>query len=535
MRVMHGHAALVLGICATSIYVASAIVSFWYSYDQGAGREKLTLMLLGLLLPLTLAVTVRHRIETVIGVLGVILGLFVPFLGAASMMVESMDKGAAAGDLAVLIPLVGCGLVWATARGNHVLQVVLAVCAVVASIVVILSGEHSAIIGLVIGLTIGFGTLWRYRVAAPSPWLRVLDIAVLILALLSIAVYLSLILVPDRVGQLWQTLPAYYAQRFASWRETPAVIDDYLLTGSGMGGAAMVLSSYLFMVHVPYFNHVHNLFLQVGIEQGIAGMVGMVGMFFAAFWSMRIAMRRAHAYVAVCAASVFASLLSLFVSGLLESDVYNDVWVVGLFLPFGFAWVLAQHDVSLWARRTGVSNRPRPFDWAIGLIPVLLLAVLVARPGFQAKWIANQATLAQTKAELADYVVGLSPSPDDLRRDGEVDLSAPIELYRQALKEDPSNVTALRRLAQIEIARGDYDAALLNLQRAYQTAPGQRTTRQLLGEMYAIEGRIDEATALWRTIRVAPQLLKNRLWWYEHIGDQQSAENIRAAMQHLGL
>ena len=122
-----------------------------------------------------------------------------------------------------------------------------------------------------------------------------------------------------------------------------------------------------------------------------------------------------------------------------------------------------------------------------------------------------------------------------MRRNPRTKLDPSIALYHAALAADPGNVTALRRLAQIELSRGELDDALQNLERAYFSAPGERATRQMLGEVYALKGRLDEATALWKTIGVAPELLKNRLWWYEHLGDVQAADNIRAVLQRLGL
>jgi O-antigen ligase len=532
---MTGHAALALGICSTVVYIVSAFASFVTSYDQWAGREKLTLMLLGLLLPLTLAVLVRRRIETVIGILGVLLAIAAPLIGVAGLTVAAIDRGAAAGNLAILIPLAGCGIVWAMARQNRVLLVVLGVCLAVAAGTVLISGESSAVLGLIVGPLIGFGAFWRYRLAAPSRWLTVLDLAVSTLGLLFVAVYLMLILAPDRMGQIGQMLPSYYEQRFAAWRDTPGIISDYAFTGSGLGAAAMVLSSYLFLVHVPYFYHVHNLFLQVGIEQGLPGMIGLTGMFVAGFWSMAIAMRRAHAYVALCAASVFSSLLALFVSGLFESDVYAGNWVVVMFLAFGFAWVIAQYDVSGRAIRRGAPSRPQLVDVAIGLLPFVMVGLLFVWPGAHVRWQVNQAALAQTKSELAGFRFPLTLIQDEMRRDPRIRLDPAIAQYREVLAQDPQNASALRRLAQIKISRGDYAGALQNLERAYKAAPGQRATRQMLGEMYAVEGRIDEATALWATIGVAPELLKNRLWWYEHIGEKHSASNIQTVLDQLGI
>jgi O-antigen ligase len=534
-RVMAGHAALALGICSTFVFIGSAIVSFATSYDQWQGREKLTLMLLGVLLPLALAVLVRRRIETVIGIVGVALGLSAPLIGVAGLTIASVDKGAAAGNLAVLVPLAGCGIVWALTRKYSALLVLLGICLVVATGMIFISGESSAMLGIATGVVVGYGFFWRHRVASPSPWLRVIDVSVLLVGLLSFGVYLLLILTPDRIGQIGQVLPSYYAQRFASWREAPAVIGDYAYTGSGLGAAAMVLSTYLYLVHVPYFHHIHNLFLQVGIEQGLPGMIGLLGMFVAAFWSMAIAVRRAHAYVALCAASVFASLMSLFVSGLFESDVYAGGWVVIMFLSFGFAWVIAQYDVYGRASGRGVPNRPQLADWAIGIIPLVLVAGLFLLPGAQAQMTANQGALAQTKAELSGFVFPLSMIQDEMRRNPRIKLDASIAFYRDALAQNSDNTTALRRLAQIEISRGEYDSARRKLERAYIVAPTDRATRQMLGEVYAVEGRIDDATALWKTIGVATEQLKNRLWWYENIGDQESVDNLRFVLQRLGM
>lgn len=534
-RVMPGHAALALGICSTALYIVSAVVSFASSYDQGAGREKLTLMLIGLLLPLLLAVMVRNRIETVIGMLGVLLGVAAPLIGVAALTIPGVDKGAAAGNLAVLVPLAGCGIVWALTRNYLPLLAVLSVCLVTATGVIFVSGEYAAMLGIMVGVVIGFGYFWRQRVAAPSRWLHVVDFAVLFLAFLALTVYLLLILAPERTGQIGSMLPDFYAQRFAAWHDAPAIVRDYLYTGSGLGASAMVISSYLFLVHVPYFYHVHNLFLQVGIEQGLPGMIGLLGMFVAAFWSMSIAVRRAHAYVALCAASVLASLLALFVSGLFESDVYAGRWVVIMYLSFGFAWIIAQYDVSGRATRRGVPNRPQATDWMIGSIPLLLVAGLFLLPGAGAQWTANQGALAQTKAELSGFRFPLTLIQDEIRRDPHTKLDASITFYRAALAADPNNATALRRLAQIELSLGEVDDALRNLERAYYNAPADRATRQMLGETYAVKGRLDEATALWSSIGVAKDLLKNRLWWYEHLEDTQSASNIRAVLDRLGM
>jgi tetratricopeptide (TPR) repeat protein len=294
----------------------------------------------------------------------------------------------------------------------------------------------------------------------------------------------------------------------------------------------MVLSSYLFLIHVPYYYHIHNLFLQVGIEQGLPGIIGLTGMFIASFWSLMLALRRAHAYLALCAALVLASLLSLFIAGLFESDVYAGGWIVSMFLPFGFAWLIGQHDVGLHARRR-TGSRLRRSDILVGLLPVVAVLTLLVWPGSDAQWLANRAALEQTRIELSHFRFPLVKIQDEVRRNPQVDLTPAIQLYRAALERNPTNVTALRRLAQIDIARGAYASAQQKLETAWQIAPEQRATRQMLGEVYLALGEVDQGRALWATVENGADQLGARVWWHRYIGDEAVAQRMEAVLAQL--
>lgn len=525
-HILSGHAALALGVTSTAIFVVSAIVAFATSFDQVTGRGKLTLMLIGLVLPLFLAVLVRKRIETTLGMLGVVLCFAAPAIGLAGLFWSSIDVQSVAGCLAVLAPLAGMGLVWAKAREYRLLLVIEALLLCVAAIIIYISGEHAAVLGLVAGIIGGVLLVWRLRIAAPSPRLKLFDVAAATVVLLLAALYLLLILMPDQLGPLGAMLPQYYRSRFAVWRDTPAIIQDYAFTGSGLGVSAMVLSSYLFLLHVPYFSHIHNLFLQIAIEQGIPGLIGIIGMFVAAFWSMAIAVRRAHAYVALCAACVFASLLSLFVYGMFESDVYADGWVVSMFLSFGFAWVISQYDVSGRAGPRRFTSRLRPSDLVIGCLPLLLLLGLALLPWAQAQWRANLAAVEQSRVELSEFHWPLWPIQDQLRRARPEQVQQVMGMYRAVLAQEPTNVTALRRLGQIQLSLGDAAGAEHNLLAAYQLAPNQRATRQLLGEALGVQGKFDEAVALWKQSDNGQQQFELRVWWHYFSGDTAGGDNL---------
>ena len=136
--------------------------------------------------------------------------------------------------------------------------------------------------------------------------------------------------------------------------------------------------------------------------------------------------------------------------------------------------------------------------WKWGVAAALLLAgiVWVITPSFRAVLQANLGAVAQSRAELAVYRWPDVPIQDELRRLGLVDLAPAIGHYRAALALDPDNVTANRRLGQIELSMGDQAAARQHLARAYAMAPGERATRQLLAEVYAVAGEAEQARAL---------------------------------------
>jgi predicted Zn-dependent protease len=104
-----------------------------------------------------------------------------------------------------------------------------------------------------------------------------------------------------------------------------------------------------------------------------------------------------------------------------------------------------------------------------------------------------------------------------------------MHYYEAALALNPANITANRRLGQIEISLGEYDAACDHVRQAYQSAPGQRATRQLMGECYAIVGDRVDAAELWRTIDISQGQITLRQFWYDYLGDTQRSDWVGQA------
>jgi tetratricopeptide (TPR) repeat protein len=101
---------------------------------------------------------------------------------------------------------------------------------------------------------------------------------------------------------------------------------------------------------------------------------------------------------------------------------------------------------------------------------------------------ANLGALRQMRTEMQLYDPDefASPSLDQIRR--EADLSQAEAMFGRALALDPGNRTALQRLAQIELSRGDYPAALQRMEAARQAGLQDEVTRLLTGDALVAAG-----------------------------------------------
>jgi tetratricopeptide (TPR) repeat protein len=320
---------------------------------------------------------------------------------------------------------------------------------------------------------------------------------------------------------------------------------DTPFTGIGLGKGIiqMAYSSYVLLVHVGHTIHSHILVLNIWLEQGLLGL--------AAFTWLLVAAARARYASPVWRAAGLASLGVILVHGLADDAFYGSRGVVLLFVPLA---VLAREDLAAgplpamaspsglpgWGSRRKLAGLPRRGTAGLlGAATVILALALM--PPVRAAFQANLGALAQTRAELSVYRWPEWPVQDALRRSPDpngglptVELEPAIARYRAALALDPANVTANRRLGQIELSRGEIDAAQRHLEAAYAAAPDQRATRQMLGEVYALAGRPAEAASLWQTLDLDAGQLPIRIGWYGILGETENAERIEEAAAGLG-
>ncbi len=342
------------------------------------------------------------------------------------------------------------------------------------------------------------------------------------LFLASVAAIALLSLVLLSATSLGEGLLTERSDRWIVWRNSVDLVSDYPFTGIGLGAFTMAYSSYVLLVHVPHTIHAHNLFLDIWLEQGLLGLLTFVAL---------VLIGMSNSLKSPWRVAALASVGVIVLHGFLDDTFYGygGNALALLLLPFG---ILAR-DAS--------SNQVRVSRWFIpasASVIALVALIVVFVPSTRAMIEANLGALLQTRTELSLYSQAEWQFQDRLRRSPTVNLNGALEHFHTALALDPANATANRRLGQIALSRGEYTRAREYLQAAYASAPEHSATRLLLGELYAIEGEIEQASMLWKNLDTSAGQLQVRLWWYEYLGDREKLQSVtqaaRLARKQLG-
>jgi O-antigen ligase len=422
--------------------------------------------------------------------------------GAASPVNPNVIGGA----LAALLPL----QVFALRRARRVISVPLIALTLIA---LVLSQTRGAWLSLI--LVLGMWMLWRVvtkRVMDESRARRLW-----LASMIGCGVIVIGILVVTPMGD---RLLGLGGDRRAIWSNSVDLIGDYPLTGLGLAGFEMAYSTYTMLIHVGHTLHAHNLWLDMWLNQGLIGTVALAGMIINATWHRSSSTWRIPSLLALGVALLY---------GLVDDPYYGPGLLV-VFIPLGLL-IRSDSSIPMDASIHRPKFQPALTVW-IATIGILVVGLLT--PLGRATLEANLGTLSQTYVELSRYRWPDVPIQDALRRSGAADLSSAIAHYTAALYIDPTNATANRRLGQIELAREQFEAACTHLGAAYQAAPYQRATRQLLGECDAFTGEVAKAVELWKTIDVSQSQLNIRQWWYdEYLQDDAHAAQFQAAVNAL--
>lgn len=423
-----------------------------------------------------------------------------------------LHENAVAGALIVLLPIGSISGHW---RRQSLLHSLLEGSALlIAAFALLLTFSRGAWFGLGGGLAVTSLALYQGHGRRQRAWIFGCGALLMSVGVLLFVIEPRLLTALVQFGA-WSADGKLASNRLTLWQDAVALVGDYWFTGSGLRSTAMVLSSYVYLLHVPYLAHSHNFYLQLAIEQGAPALLAFVMVTGSILWCSGWQRAEYNASRNRVLLGATSALLALLIHGWFDAEFYVSDLAPLLFLPLGLLGVVVAPTL-----RTTAMNR-----WLVGTLvmggvaPTIVILFIAGALGLPDQYLVNRAAVAQTRTELAIYQWPTWPLQDAVRQRFPAKFAVIMAQYRAALRQNPTNVAALRRLGQLLLSQEAYTTAQRHLEAAYRLAPDQRATRQLLGELYALAGDEVGAHRLWQTIDLYQGQLTLRVEWYARIGN----------------
>jgi tetratricopeptide (TPR) repeat protein len=326
------------------------------------------------------------------------------------------------------------------------------------------------------------------------------------------------------------------SSRFSLYRNSLNLFNDYLFTGIGLGDTfAMVYSHYQLMFHVPFLFYAHNLFLAVALGQGILGLVALIWLVFSFFgFVYQVEQSSLNDEALSIFRAAWLGVTITFIHGLTDAPQFSpDRWtMVMLFALLGLTVaagksVLRQEE-SEYRTSSGLSLwRATPWKWAGLAVFGFTMIFLIFGNGLLSIFYANIGSVYQSRADLSSQL-------DNVAR--EAALAQSIVYFERALKFNPSQPVANRRLGLIALEQQRYDMAVGHLEQAHLREPQNQATLKSLGYGYLWSGNLPAAIAMFRQVEMRDFLRQELVYWqwqWREQGREDLAGYAQAMLQAL--
>ena len=308
-----------------------------------------------------------------------------------------------------------------------------------------------------------------------------------------------------------------FASRIRIAGDTVFLIGDFPFTGGGLGSFPGLYSQY--MLVIPYFiySYSHNFYLDLALEQGIAGLALWVGITLLAAARLKSGPGRAPGgrESSLVSGAIYASLVILLTHGIADDPVYAGSW--GLILLFALPGLAVSTIPE--SELAFVKSKAVLAGGALLAVIALGAGVVFFNP-LRAAWQADLGAVRMSRLQLANWPTGEWETVEDARQ------YAPTAAdFERALEANPANRTANYRLGLIRMGEQNFQDAVPYLERAYAVSPGHRGVRKTLGYCYVWLGEFDRAEALLQAFPEArPEMEAYRWWWQTQGRDDLSAK-----------
>lgn len=113
--------------------------------------------------------------------------------------------------------------------------------------------------------------------------------------------------------------------RLDIWTHSATAIMDFVFTGIGIGTFTLVIPLlYPLQVNIEGYPHAHNLYLQIGVDLGLPGLIAYLALLLNLFVMLAIILRRGtNALAWALAAGALAGLTAMLLHGLLDAVLWG--------------------------------------------------------------------------------------------------------------------------------------------------------------------------------------------------------------------
>jgi O-antigen ligase len=409
-------------------------------------------------------------------------------LGNATSLLPNLSIGylhpnAAATFLEALIPL---GIAFFVRRRNWGIRIGVGAITLLMVYALLLTFSRGAFVGLFAAFVMIFIVLALSRLS-----LRVASVLVIaVLTLIVIAIYVLLTADPASSSPLLASVMETAGSRLTLYRNSLFLTRDYAFTGIGLGSTfAMVYSRYSLLIFVPFLTYSHNLLLAVWLNQGLLGIIALLGIIITYYLFIVRVMRSTKP--SLLFHGTWLGVTATLVHGLTDARQYTESpWIMPmLFVMIGLTVALGL--VSLRENEVNVNQSRILRTWLLvsaALIGIGVIVTFISRTALTAAWYTNQGALEETRGEL---------QPDLSEGEQGAQYIGAQDWYQKALELDPNYPPANRRLGNLLVELDtDYEDAVVLLETAYAGEPTNPAAIKGLGLAYVWVGRLEDAVRL---------------------------------------
>lgn len=250
---------------------------------------------------------------------------------------ETIHANLLAGVLVVVLPVLVGFLVVPGVQRPRLQSLLIAFLALITFIILILTQSRGGYLGVLMSLVILGCLRWPFL-----GW-----------GVLLLAISIPLIGRWDELLSLMDTLSREdsfggWVDRLDIWTQSAQAMQDFVFTGIGIGTFTLVIPL-LYPLRVPIegFPHAHNLFLQVGLDLGLPGLIAYLSIIVSCFWMLIHLVRdRSDPLRWSLSIGATSSLTGMLVHGLFDATLWGTKVAFVQWLLFALIVLLHMEQVE---------------------------------------------------------------------------------------------------------------------------------------------------------------------------------------------